>query len=240
MVSIISVLMKIKNLIRTIIYRKNTPQIIRSVRGDNLTLIGDIQLKDLYDKVVKLEKENVDGIMIEAGCALGGSAIVIATAKKKSRPLYVYDVFGMIPPPSDKDDKDVRDRSEIIRSGKAKGRDGEKYYGYEDNLIDKVTNSFKKHGILLEENNIHLVKGLFEDTLNVKDKVCLAHIDADWYESVMTCLKQIEPNLVTKGVLIIDDYYQWSGCKKAVDEYFKNKRNNYKSIHKSRLHIIRK
>ncbi|MHC4215557.1 MAG: TylF/MycF/NovP-related O-methyltransferase [Planctomycetota bacterium] len=232
--------MKIKNLIRTKLYRKEIPQIIRSVRADNLTFIGDILLKDIYDQVVKLEKDNANGIIIETGCAMGGSAIVIASAKKKSRPLYVYDVFGMIPPPSVQDEKDIHDRYEVIKSGKAKGIDGEKYYGYEDNLVGKVTDSFKKHGILLEENNVHLVKGLFEDTLKVKDKVCLAHIDADWYESVMTCLKQIEPNLVTKGVLIIDDYYRWSGCKKAVVEYFKDKRNNYKFIHKSRLHIIRK
>jgi len=239
LLNFISFIIKIKNEIRTILNRKDIPQIIRSVRGDNLTLIGDIQLKDLYDRVIELEKQNANGIMIETGCAMGGSAIVIATAKKKSRPLYVYDVFGLIPPPSDQDDKAVHERYEIIKSGKAKGKNGAKYYGYENNLIDKVKNGFEKHGILLEENNIHLVKGLFEDTLNVTENVCLAHIDADWYESVMTCLNQIEPNLVSKGVLIIDDYYKWSGCKKAVDEYFKNKRNNYKFIHKSRLHIIR-
>ena len=27
------------------------------------------------------------------------------------------------------------------------------------------------------------------------------------------------PRLVSKGVLIVDDYHTWSGSKKAVDEY---------------------
>ena len=43
------------------------------------------------------------GIFVEAGCALGGSTIVIAHAKEQERPLRVYDVFDMIPPPTAED-----------------------------------------------------------------------------------------------------------------------------------------
>ena len=36
------------------------------------------------------------------------------------------------------------------------------------------------------------------------------------------------PKLVKNGVLLIDDYSDWQGCKKAIDEYFnKNFRSNY-------------
>jgi asparagine synthase (glutamine-hydrolysing) len=55
--------------------------------------------------------------------------------------------------------------------------------------------------------------------LHVSEPVALAHIDGDWYRSVMTCLRRIEPNLVPGGTLVIDDYRAWSGCKRAVDEY---------------------
>src|SRR5205823_5477973 len=152
-------------------------------------------------RIKAIEKNGSSGILIEAGCALGGSAIVIASAKSKNRPLYVYDVFGMIPPPSENDDADVQERYSVIKSGQAKGIQGNRYYGYEDNLVDRVTGNFLRHGVPVEANNVHLVKGLFQDTLRVDEPVALAHLDGDWYESVMTCLQRIESHLTPNGVL---------------------------------------
>jgi asparagine synthase (glutamine-hydrolysing) len=53
----------------------------------------------------------------------------------------------------------------------------------------------------------------------------------------MTSLQRIEPHLTQDGVIVIDDYYAWSGCRKAVDEYFSDKRDRYEFIRKARLHI---
>ena len=69
--------------------------------------------------------------------------------------------------------------------------------------------------------------------------VALAHVDGDWYESVMTCLERIAPYLVPEGRIVIDDYDSWSGCRKAVDEYFSDKRDRYEFVRKSRLHTVR-
>lgn len=219
---------------------ESAPPIIRSVRSEGLTYLEDPALKDIYERVQNLEEDNRNGILIEAGCALGGSAIVMATAKKKERPFYIYDVFGMIPPPTAADGEDVHRRYETIKNGQSKGIKGAKYYGYEEDLQMRVVENFKRHDILIAENNVHLVKGLFKDTLHVNEPVALAHIDGDWYESVMTCLRRIEPHLTVGGVLIIDDYDTWSGCRKAVDEYFSDKHKNFEFVGRSRLHIIRK
>lgn len=214
--------------------------IIRAVRNDALTYLRPDALGDLYDQVTRLERENAEGILIEAGCALGGSAIVIAAAKAEQRPLYIYDVFGMIPPPSENDGEDVHVRYEKIRSGQSKGIGGEKYYGYEEDLFGTVTENFRKHGLPIEQHNVHLVQGLFQDTMDVQEKVALAHVDGDWYESVMTCLERIEPHLIPGGVLVIDDYHHWSGCRTAVDEYFSDKKDQFDFVDKSRLHIVRR
>ena len=216
------------------------PPIVRAVRADSLTYLEHAALLDLYDAVRDIEKHRRDGILIEAGCALGGSAIVIASAKSPAREFHVYDVFGMIPPPSTHDDQDVQDRYAVISSGRSKGLNGNRYYGYEDNLLDKVGSNFHRHGVPVDTNNVHLVRGLFQDTLRVAGPVALAHIDGDWYESVMTCLQRIEPHLIEKGVLVIDDYDDWSGCRKAVDEYFSDKRDRYEFIRKARVHILRR
>jgi hypothetical protein len=60
--------------------------------------------------------------------------------------------------------------------------------------------------------------------MQIDQPVALAHIDGDWYESVMTCLQRIEPHLSEEGILVIDDYDAWSGCRTAVDEYFADKK----------------
>ena len=135
---------------------------------------------------------------------------------------------------------DVHERFRIIQSGESPGISGQKYYGYEDDLLAKVTANFARHRVTVTENNVHLVKGLFQDTLQVNEPIALAHIDGDWFESVMTCLLRITPHLAHGGVLVIDDYFAWSGCRTAVDEYFADKKSEFEFIQRARLHIVRK
>jgi hypothetical protein len=55
--------------------------------------------------------------------------------------------------------------------------------------------------------------------------------------------EEARPLLVRSPVTIqpvIDDYDDWSGCRKAVDAYFRDKRDTYEFIRRARLHIVRK
>lgn len=235
----ISVVKKIKNLTSRILNYGQVPPIVNSVRSASLTYLDTNALTDLYHLAIKLDQTQTPGIFVETGCALGGSAIVITQAKNIDRPFYVYDVFGMIPPPSEKDGADVLERYKVISSGRAEGIGGNKYYGYEDQVYELVIENFWKNHLPIDEHNVHLVKGLFADTLSIDKPVALAHIDSDWYESVMTCLERIAPVMVQNGVIVIDDYDAWSGCRRAVDEYFMNKKKQFRFERKSRLQIRR-
>jgi len=197
-------------------------------------------LVELAKTALEIERDRVPGIFVEAGCALGGSALVLAAAKAKTRPFLVYDVFGMIPPPSERDGQDVHERYKVIASGKATGIGDQQYYGYEKNLAEKVKKTFENFQIPITNNNIELIQGLYKDIMIIKQQVALAHIDCDWYESVLTCLTRIEPMNVSGGTIIIDDYYAWSGCTEAVDSYFaKRPGNSYRFMRKRRLHIVK-
>ena len=44
-------------------------------------------------------------------------------------------------------------------------------------------------------------------------------LDADRYESTLTCLKHLYPHVAPGGVVIIDDYKEWDGCARAVHEF---------------------
>lgn len=214
--------------------------IVDRVKQENLTYLEKPALLELAKVVLANEKSGIDGAVIEAGCALGGSAIVIANSKKIERPFYIYDVFGLIPPPSEKDDKKVHERYKEIKSGKSKGIGKDVYYGYRKNLYETVQNNFALFDLDVTQNNIIMVKGFFEDTMSIDFPVSFAHIDCDWYQSVMICLDRIWPNLVLGGTLVFDDYDCWSGCRNAVDQYFfAQDKNSYKFIKKSRLHIIK-
>jgi len=214
--------------------------LIQQVRTEGLTYLEPAALVDLYTRVKEVEAQGLDGIMIEAGCALGGSAIIITAAKEANRSLFLYDTFEMIPPPSTQDGEDAHQRYNVIVSGQADGLRGGEYYGYQDNLLAQVVQTFARFGFSSEEQHLHFVKGLYEETLLVNEPVTLAHIDCDWYDSVMTCLQRITPNLVSGGVLIIDDYNDWSGCRRAVDDYFATRQAEFIFEMKSRLHIIRR
>jgi Macrocin-O-methyltransferase (TylF) len=229
----------IKNLVKKTLQGRKKENIIDRVIREHLTYLEREALAELVNVVISNDRNQIEGIIIEAGCALGGSAIAIAESKNKKRSLFVYDVFDMIPSPSEKDDQDVHKRYDTIVSGASQGIGEDKYYGYEENLYDKVLQSLIRLGIKPAENNVHLIKGLFEDTLHVSMPVSLAHIDCDWYESVMTCLQRIEPHLVSGGILVIDDYAAWSGCRKAVDDYFEKRRTEFDFIENKRLHIVK-
>ena len=198
-----------------------TRKLLSHIRASKLTYLSDKKLASLTNTCEAIEESGLPGIFIEAGCALGGSAILIATLKNPQRPFSIYDVFGMIPPPTKEDTKDVHDRYRAILEGKSIGIDGDKYYGYQENLYDVVQANLRRFGIEPEARSVRLVKGLVQETMHIDQPVAFAHVDVDWYEPVLTCLHRIFPRLVEGGSIILDDYHDWGGCRKATDEYLR-------------------
>ena len=56
----------------------------------------------------------------------------------------------------------------------------------------------------------------------------------------MPCLERIAPFLALGGAIAIDDYDASSGCRRAVEEYFADKRDVFEFRKRSRLQIIRR
>jgi hypothetical protein len=211
---------------------------IAQARKEHLTYLKAEHLRALAAAVLDAERAQLPGVIVEAGTARGGSAIVMAAAKAPGRPMKVYDVFGMIPPPGEQDGPDVHERYARIAAGEARGVGGDTYYGYRDDLYQEVTDSFARLGVPVAEHNVELVQGLFEDTIELDEPVAFAHLDGDWYESTMTCLTRIAPLLVPGARIVLDDYYMWSGCRRAVDEYFDG-RDGFRKEQRARLHVVR-
>ena len=212
--------------------------LVARVKRRHLTYLDGGALLDLRDCVVSAERRGQPGSIIEAGCALGGSAIVLATSKAAARPMHVFDAFGMIPPPSERDGLDVLERYEEISSGSSSGIGDDTYYGYDPDLLATVKQNFLRFHIDLDKVHVDLVKGLFEDTILPREPVAVAHVDGDWYDSVAVCLDRIWPVLVPGGVMIIDDYDDWSGCRRAVDDFLIS-RSDVRVERHGRVHLVK-
>lgn len=194
-------------------------RLIRQIQNHKLTYLSRSKMELISQTCRAIEEQHLAGAFIEAGCALGGSAILISSIKRPDRPFLAYDTFSMIPPPTDEDTPDVHLRYRIISEGKSEGIDGDQYYGYQENLYKRVQQNFADFGLDCAERNISLIQGLLQESMSIKQPVAFAHIDVDWYDPVKTCLERIFPNLIVGGSLILDDYHDWGGCRKAVDTY---------------------
>lgn len=195
---------------------------MRAVKRERLTYLSDEKLIRLKRAIDEVERRRVSGDILEFGVALGGSGIVLAALARDGRRFHGYDVFGMIPPPtSSKDDDKSRARYKVIESGGSSGLGQDEYYGYRQDLIGDVKASFARYGRPVDGTSILLHQGLFEDTWRNSGvrKVALAHIDCDWYDPVKFCLEAIANIVSIGGVIIIDDYHDYGGCKVAVDEF---------------------
>jgi hypothetical protein len=225
--------------VRNLLHDRRGVRLAQEVRRRRLTYLSTEALLDLRQAVAHAERAGVPGTVVEAGCALGGSTILLASGKSPDRRMAVYDVFGTIPPPSERDGDDVHERYAEIAAGKAQGIQGDAYYGYEQGLKDKVSQTLANFGFPCEKNAIDLIEGLFEDTMNPDWPVAVAHVDGDWYDSVTVCLERLWPRLSSGGVIIIDDYDAWTGCRRAVDDFL-SRTDDYMVKRRTRLQLVKR
>lgn len=200
-------------------------QAARAVTADRLTYLSVEKLRRI-DRALR-ETRSVPGDILEFGVALGGSGIILAKATGAEKKFIGFDVFETIPPPtSDKDDTVSKARYDIISAGQSEGIGGDSYYGYRPDLLGDVKRSFQKHGVPVSDR-VQLRQGLFEDSWPKADVkvISFAHIDCDWYDPVKFCLDSCADKLSIGGIMLIDDYHDYGGCRTAVDEFLATRSN---------------
>ena len=184
----------------------------------------------LYQSINYICKNNISGDFVECGVFKGGSAMMMAYAlqefnlnNKNNKKIWLYDTFeGMANP--GKHDENILNQKAILELKRIKKEENKKDI-WAFSSINYVDQNILKTGIARE--NIVFVKGLVENTLNEKkpNEISLLRLDTDFYESTKIELETLYPLLVKGGILIVDDYGHWKGCKKAVDEFFQDKKN---------------
>jgi hypothetical protein len=141
----------------------------------------------------------------------------LARAKDTERRLFLFDTFDGMSEPG-KEDVNVVDKAtaeQLMQSSEK--LQGNNVWCYSP--LEEVRANVGRSGYPAEK--IHFIKGKVEDTLPEPSlgKIALLRLDTDWYESTKHELEHLYDLLIPGGILIIDDYGHWSGCKKAVDEF---------------------
>ena len=182
----------------------------------------------LFQSINYIYKNNIEGDIVECGVFRGGSAMMIALSMKQfenteKKKLWLYDTFEGMANPT-KFDINILNQNAIEELSKNKKSENKKdIWAYSS--LGHVKKNLSKTGI--NQENIIYIEGLVEQTLQAKrpEKISLLRLDTDFYESTKAELENLYPSLQEGGIIIIDDYGHWEGCKKAVDEFFFNKKN---------------
>jgi hypothetical protein len=205
--------------------------IIAHLRSRGLTYCARPgKLETLHRLISVVEARQVPGLFIEAGVAMGGSACVIAKAKHSNRELMLFDIFELLPPPSERDGPDAMRVYEQFKQGQAQGQVNFNYLSHAGDLLSFARENMRAVGVNVDAEKVHFIKGLYETTLHIDQPVAFAHIDCDWYESVTLCIERISDRVSPGGIILFDDYQSFRGCRRAVDAWLSSDKR-FRVIH---------
>jgi len=185
------------------------------------TMTSPVAIVTLAEAVRDLTRRGITGAYVECGVWRGGSMMAIArtllTLGRGDAELYLFDTFEGMTPPGPHD---------VSRSGRSAAALLNEDRNRHDSLLwaraplEAVQAAMASVGY--PDEHLHYVKGRVEDTVPAQapERIALLCLDTDWYESTQHELDHLYPRLQPGGMLIIDDYGWWGGCRKATDEYF--------------------
>ncbi len=138
------------------------------------------------------------------------AALTLQQLKIYDRDLYLYDTYEAVPYPADID-IDFKGLPAMQEYDEATWRCPP---------VEEVKSTLLSTGY--PHDTMHFIKGKVEDTLPdfAPQHISLLRLDTDWYGPTKHELIHLYPRLSSGGVLLIDDYGHYQGCRKAVDEYF--------------------
>ena len=133
------------------------------------------------------------------------------------RRIWAFDTFAGMTAPSDADFKPGEDLDVKKKFASLNRADHNEWCLASEG---EVVRNFETR---VGNADLMTVKGPVEETLkdalNLPDQIAILRLDTDFYESTKAEMDVLYPRLSKGGVLIVDDYGEWAGARKAVDEY---------------------
>jgi O-methyltransferase len=157
------------------------------------------------------EFRQIPGCVAECGVWRGGMSAGMAQVLGADRQYLLFDSFEGLPPA----------REELDGASAVAWQSDPKAPFHHNNCTAaeaEAAAAMKLSGV----PSFSLVKGWFNETLPrfvLPCNIAVLRLDGDWYESTRVCLENLYPHVAPGGVVILDDYYAWDGCTRAVNEF---------------------
>ncbi len=191
--------------------------------------IGRFEMKQhtTYAAVDYVVTAGIAGDLIECGVYQGRQVLMMAHALKArgvlDRDIYLYDTFAGQIKPTIEDYKDKQNPKASFEANLARWELGQitgaskkwKVAGVDEVRANVFRSGYPRERFRFIEGDV--LRTLPNDR---HDRIAVLRLDTDWYESTRHELNCLYDRLAVGGVLIIDDYGRWRGCRKAVDEFF--------------------
>jgi O-methyltransferase len=148
-------------------------------------------------------EKQITGDLVECGVCNGGTAALIASlANGNARKLWLYDSFEGMPETKEID-----------------GEDAKQWVGKCVGQVEIVYQALNT--VNFPNDRVILKKGWFDETFKqpLPDRISFLNIDADWYASVSLCLETFYDRVVDGGVILLDDFGYWEGCREAYYDF---------------------
>jgi O-methyltransferase len=175
---------------------RNYTMVPRSIYGDNLELANSWRW--------------LPGCVVECGVWRGGMSAGLACVMGRHRRYFLFDSFQGLPPA-----KPI-DGMAAIRFQQERTSPW-----YHHNCA--APPQFARNAMRLAgATSWELVEGWFEDTVpgfTLPERIALLRLDADWYDSTMACLEHLFDRVAPGGLILLDDYYAWDGCSRALHDF---------------------
>jgi O-methyltransferase len=194
--------------------------------SSKFSMTGHQRIYLLSQAILNAKEKRLDGDFVECGVWRGGNILLYKLLNdfySLNKTIFAYDTFEGMTTPEDIDIDFMGNAANKLLIANKKSENLRNVHCF--STIDSVKKNILEHTNL---KNINFIIGPVEKTLlikkNLPKKISVLRLDTDWYSSTKIELEILYPRLVRGGVLIIDDYGHWQGARKAVDEYFFNKK----------------
>lgn len=189
------------------------------VRVRPRTMTAAPKLEALVEATRYVARNRIPGDIVECGVWRGGSmqavALTLAGLGETERELHLFDTFEGMPPPTENDTRtrDGKTADALLAVAKPESR----MWAIAD--LDDVRAGMDETGYPADK--IHYHPGLVEDTTpgEAPSTIALLRLDTDWYSSTLHELEHLYSRLSPGGILLLDDYGDWDGARRATEEW---------------------
>ena len=194
-------------------------ELLGAARG--LSMTAAVAQWELIQAIRHVEGNRIAGDIVECGVWRGGNLVIAGLLRQRmgfDRRIWAFDTFAGMTPPSAADFKPAED---LDVAGKFASLNHGDHNDWCLASEEEVLGNFEQR---VGNRDLRTVKGPVEETLkrpeNLPERIAILRLDTDFYESTKAEMEILYPRLSKGGVLIVDDYGEWAGARKAVDEYF--------------------